>query len=250
MEKNESLFYDKLKNIFIGEKIEGNSGFVNLMRIKSSYFDVVFNELKKEIDEKAKEFPEFKEEMYDKLNTFFQGYFSESGSIYFTYTPLKSKIYDRIYTSQDDVILFWKTRMLYYVKTDKICNNLSIEYKKDSLIYNIDFDVSKLEQKSGNEKREIIYELKGINGNKISFDVIYSKNGRKTDSSDIIKKFKSNNIYLNDDDLNKIFNIFEKQNEVDYFINKDARSFLKEQFDLWLKNYLFDDESVFLPFFE
>ena len=245
MEKNESLFYDKLKNIFIGEKIEGNSGFVNLMRIKSSYFDMVFSELKKEIDEKAKEFSDFKEEMYDKLNTFFQSYFSESGSIYFTYTPLKSKIYDKIYTSQDDVILFWKTRMLYYVKTDKIWNNLSVEYKKDGLIYNIDFDVSKLEQKSGNEKKEIIYELKAINGNKISFYVIYSQNGRKTDSTHIIKKFKSSNIYLNDDDLDKIFNIFERQNEVDYFINKDAKGFLREQFDLWLKNYLFDDESDF-----
>jgi adenine-specific DNA-methyltransferase len=39
--------------------------------------------------------------------------------------------------------------------------------------------------------------------------------------------------------------IFEKQNEVDFFINKDAETFLKEQFDLWLKNYLFDDESDF-----
>ncbi|MGC8483952.1 MAG: site-specific DNA-methyltransferase, partial [Thermodesulfobium sp.] len=93
MEKNEQLFYDKLKDIFIGAKVQGNSGFVNLMKIKSSYFDVVFKELKKEIDKKTKEFPEFKEEMFDKLNTFFSSYFSESGAIYFTYTPLKSKIY-------------------------------------------------------------------------------------------------------------------------------------------------------------
>lgn len=245
MEKNESLFYDKLKNIFIGEKIEGNSGFVNLMRIKSTYFDVIFKKLNDEINEKTKEIPDFKEEMYDKLNTFFQNYFSESGSIYFTYTPIKSKIYDKIYTNQDDVVLFWKTRMLYYVKTDKIWNNLSIEYKKDGLIYNINFDVSKLEQKSGNEKKEIIYELKEINGNRIPFYVLYSQRGTKTDSSDIIKKFKINNIYLNDDDLDKILNIFERQNEVDYFINKDAKEFLREQFDLWLKNYLFDDETDF-----
>jgi len=158
MEKNEQMFYDKLKDIFIGAKIEGNSGFVNLMKIKSSYFDIVFKELKKEIDEKLKEFPDFKEEMYDKLNTFFSTYFSESGSIYFTYTPLKSKIYDKIYTDQDDVILFWKTRMLYYVKTDKIWNNLTMEYDKEGVKYKIYFDVSKLEHKSGNEKKEIIYE--------------------------------------------------------------------------------------------
>jgi len=245
MEKNEQLFYDKLKDIFIGAKIEGKSGFVNLMKIKSSYFDVVFKELKKEIDEKLKEFPDFNEEMYDKLNTFFSTYFSESGSIYFTYTPLKSKIYDKIYTDQDDVILFWKTRMLYYVKTDKIWKDLTVEYDKDGVKYKIYFDVSKLQQKSGNEKKEIIYELNKINANEILYYVYYSKNGGKTDVDNIRKKLKENKIYLNEEDLEKIFKIFEKQNEVDYFINKDAKTFLREQFDLWLKNYVFDDESDF-----
>jgi len=122
--ENEQLFYDKLKDIFIGVKVEGKSGFVNLMQIKSSYFNVVFKKLKEEIDEKTKDFPEFKEEMYDKLNIFFSSSFSESGSIYFTYTPLKSKIYDKIYTDQDDVILFWKTRMLYYVKIKELFKSL------------------------------------------------------------------------------------------------------------------------------
>jgi len=245
MEKNEQMFYDKLKDIFIGAKIEGNSGFVNLMKIKSSYFDIVFKELKKEIDEKLKEFPDFKEEMYDKLNTFFSTYFSESGSIYFTYTPLKSKIYDKIYTDQDDVILFWKTRMLYYVKTDKIWNNLTVEYDKDGVKYKINFDVSKLEHKSANEKREVIYQLNNIKSNEISFYVLYSERGRETKVDEIRKKLKENKIYLDDEDIEKIFKIFEKQNEIDYFINKDAKSFLREQFDLWLKNYIFDDESDF-----
>lgn len=245
MERNESLFYDRLKDIFIGGRIEGNSGFVNLMRIKSSYFDVVFTEIRKEIDEKTEEFPDFKEEIYDKLSTFFQHYFSESGSIYFAYTPLKSKIHDRIYTTQEDVVLFWKTRMLYYVKTDKIWSSLNIEYKKDGIIYKINFDVSKLEQKSGNEKKEIIFELKEINGERISFYVVYSQRGRKTDVSAILNGFKDSSIHLDDEDLDNIFSIFERQNEVDYFINKDAKSFLKEQFDIWLKNYLFDDESDF-----
>jgi len=245
MEKNEKLFYGKLEDIFIGAKIEGNSGFVNLMKIKSSYFDIVFYELKKEIDEKLREFPDFKEEMYDKLNTFFSTYFSESGSIYFTYTPLKSKIYDKIYTDQDDVILFWKTRMLYYVKTDKIWNNLTTEYDKEGVKYKIYFDVSKLEHKSANEKREVIYQLNDIRNNEISFYVLYSERGRKTDLEEIRKELNKNKIYLNEEDIEKIFKIFEKQNEVDYFINKNAKSFLREQFDLWLKNYIFDDESDF-----
>ncbi|MEM4966589.1 MAG: site-specific DNA-methyltransferase, partial [Sulfolobales archaeon] len=245
VEKSEELFYNKLKDIFIGAKIEGNSGFINLMRIKSSYFDVVFKELSKEINEKIKEFPEFREEMFDKLYTFFNTYFSESGSIYFTYTPLKSKIYDKIYTNQDDVILFWKTRMLYYVKTDKLWNNLSIEYEKNGLKYKVYFDCSKLEHKSGNEKKNVVYELGEVKDNTITFYVKYSERGNTTKISEIRKKLRENKIYLDEEDLDKIFKIFEKQNEVDYFINKNAKEFLREQFDLWLKNYLFDDESDF-----
>jgi len=135
--------------------------------------------------------------------------------------------------------------MLYYVKTDKIWNNLTVEYDKEGVKYKINFDVSKLEHKSGNEKKEIIYELNKIDGNEISYYVYYSKRGKKTNINNIMKKLKKNKIYLNEEDLEKIFKIFEKQNEVDYFINKDAKSFLREQFDLWLKNYFLDDESNF-----
>ena len=245
MNKNERLFYNKLRDIFIGAKIEGNSGFINLMKIKSSYFDIIFKELNKEVNEKIKEFPEFREELFDKLFTFFQAYFSESGSIYFTYTPLKSKIYDKIYTNQNDVILFWKTRMLYYVKTDKLWNNLKVEYEKDSIKYAINFDISKLQQKSGNEKKNIIYSLGKFNKDEITFFPIYSDKGRTTKTDEICKNLRSKKINLNEEDLNKTFKIFEKQNEVDYFINKNAKEFLKEQFDLWLKNYLFDDETDF-----
>ena len=37
--------------------------------------------------------------------------------------------------------------------------------------------------------------------------------------------------------------LFERQSEVDYFINKDARAFLREQFDLWLYQYVFEPEQ-------
>ena len=133
MNQKEKLFFDQLKDIFIGAKIEGESGFINLMRIKSAYFDVIFKELNKEIEEETKDFPDFKEEMFDKLYTFFKTYFSESGSIYFNYTPLKSKVYERIYSPNKDVILFWKTHMLYYVKTDRLWNNLTIDFDEDGV---------------------------------------------------------------------------------------------------------------------
>ena len=39
------------------------------------------------------------------------------------------------------------------------------------------------------------------------------------------------------------FRVFEKQNEVDYFINKEAKAFLEEQFNLWLYQYVFSGAS-------
>ncbi len=243
--KKEKLFYEKLKDVFIGAKIEGESGYVNLMRIKSAYFDVIFKQLNKFINEKLKEFPEFREELFDKLYDFFKTYFSESGSIYFTYTPLKKKIYEKIYTNDKDVVLFWKTHMLYYVKTDRLWKNLELEYEKDGLKYKIKFDVSKLEHQKANEKRDIYYELAEVKNNEIIFNVFYSERGKKTKGDKILKELKKNGVKFDEEDLEKVFRIFEKQNEVDFFINKDAESFLKEQFDLWLKNYLFDDESDF-----
>ena len=237
MNQKEKLFFDKLKDVFIGAKIEGESGFINLMRIKSAYFEVIFKELKKEIEEKTKDFPEFREELFDKLYSFFKTYFSESGSIYFSYTPLKSKIYEKVYTNQKDVALFWKTHMLYYV--------LTLDFDEDGISYKIHFDVSKLEHKKGNEKKEIIYELKNIKDKEITFIVLYSEKGRKTKTDEILRTFKKKKIWIDEEKLTKIFRIFEKQNEVDFFINKNAEAFLKEQFDLWLKNYLFDDESDF-----
>ncbi len=245
MTQKEKLFFDQLKDIFIGAKIEGDSGFINLMRMKSAYFDIIFKELNKEIEGKTKEFPEFKEEMFDKLYSFFKTYFSESGSIYFSYTPLKSKVYEQVYTNNKDVALFWKTQMLYYVKSDKIWKNLTIDFDEDGISYKIHFDVSKLEHKKGNEKKEIMYELKNVKEKEITFNVFYSEKGRKTKTDEVLKDFKKKKVFIEEEGLTRIFRIFEKQNEVDFFINKNAEKFLKEQFDLWIKNYLMDEESLF-----
>ena len=95
-QQSEKLFFDKLKDIFVGVKVEGKGGYINLMRIKSQYFDKVFSEIQSVLAEWKMEHPDVftdgGKEMFSTLNTFFKSYFNESGSIYFTYTPLKSKI--------------------------------------------------------------------------------------------------------------------------------------------------------------
>jgi hypothetical protein len=239
----EQQFLDALKDIFIGAKVEGDSGYINLMKIKARYFEQgVFPRLMKDIDAACKPFEKsFREELFDKLYDFFKRYFSESGSIYFRNTALHQNIYERVYTDDRDVMLFWKTHMLYYVKTDRLFNSMDVDV--DGALFF--FDVSGLEHKRANEKRELLYTFKGYKGGKVILTVAYSERGRKTKAEDILRAVKEKNIALDEDTLERACRIFEKQSEVDYFINKNAKAFLKEQFDLWLYQYVFGGESNF-----
>ena len=241
--KFEKQFLNALRDIFVGAKVEGDSGYVNLMRIKSRYYEQgVFPQLQKDITAALQPFPDFREELFDKLFTFFQRYFSESGSIYFRYTALHQNVYEKVYTDDRDVILFWKTHMLYYVKTDRIFTSLNVEVDGVKFF----FDASKMTLKKSNEKREVVYAFRKVQpeDGTLVFDVAYSEKGKTTRMDDILKDIKKANGKLDDETLNKAFRVFEKQSEVDFFINKDARAFLQEQFDLWLYQYLFAGQNV------
>jgi adenine-specific DNA-methyltransferase len=213
------------------------------MRIKSRYYEQgVFPQLQKDINTALMPFPDFREELFDKLFTFFQRYFSESGSIYFRYTALHQNVYEKVYTDDRDVILFWKTHMLYYVKTDRIFTSLNAEVDGVKFF----FDASKMTLKKSNEKREVVYAFRKVQpeDGTLVFDVAYSEKGKTTKVDDILKDIKKANVKLDDETLNQAFRVFEKQSEVDFFINKDARAFLQEQFDLWLYQYLFAGQNV------
>jgi adenine-specific DNA-methyltransferase len=237
----EQKFFNALKDIFIGAKVEGESGYINLMRIKSRYYEKgVFPKLHEDIEKALNPFPHFREELFDKLYSFFSRYFSESGSIYFRYTPLHQNVYEKVYTDDKDVMLFWKTHMLYYVKTDRLFKNLEVELEGHKFF----FDVSTLEHKKANEKREIIYSLKDKQKNgTIAFSVSYSEKGKKVKIYDIFKALKKQGVKLTEELLERAFRVFERQSEVDYFINKNAKAFLEEQFNLWLYQYVFSGES-------
>ena len=238
----EQKFYKALKDIFVGAKVEGESGYINLMRIKSKYYEEgVFPKLKKDIEEALKPFPEkFREELFDKLYTFFHRYFSESGSIYFRYTPIHQNVYEKVYTDDKDVILFWKTHMLYYVKSDRLFRNLEVPMDG----FNFFFDVSTLEHKKAFEKRDIVYEFKEKRkDDTLVFNVYYSERGRKTRIDKILGALKKKGVKITEDILERAFRVFEKQSEVDYFINQNAKKFLREQFNIWLYQYVFSGES-------
>ena len=244
-------FFEVLRNIFIGAKIEGDSGYVNLMKIKSKYYNEFEQKLDWDINAKLREVGRnFEEELYNKLYTFFKKYFSESGSIYFSYTPLQEKVYERVYRDDKDVMLFWKTHMLYYVKTERLFKNMEVEDSDSGVVFC--FDVAELQHKKSNEKKELIFEFLSTDTTskrKVYLSVKYAANGAKTKSEDVLKSIRKIDGFkrLEIKHLEKMFGIFKKQSEVDYFINKNANSFLREQFSLWIKGYLLDDETIFEP---
>jgi hypothetical protein len=247
MGDKEQKFYELLGNMFVGDsEIEGRGGFINLLKIKRRYYE---NEFKPKLQEKTEEilktYPNFKHELFEKLYTFFSRYFSESGSIYFVNTPSYHQIYEKIYTDKEDVILFWKTRDLYYIKTDRIFKSLEIKIEENGKEYKFYFDASKLEYKKANEKREVIYELdeEKTTKEKIYFYVYYSEKGRTTKIDEILKKLKKKEIKIAEDILEKAFKRFEQQSEVDYFIHKNAKAFLTEQLKLYIYNYLFKEKQ-------
>ena len=207
------------------------------MRIKSRYYEKgVFPRLKEDIDKALEPFPEFREELFDRLRR----YFSESGSIYFRFTPPHEHVYEKVYTNDRDVVLFWKTHMLYYVKTDRLFRSMAV--KMDG--FRFFFDVSTLEHKRANEKREIVYEFKERKEDgTFVFNVFYSERGRKTKVDEILRTLRREGVRIDEEVLERAFRVFERQSEVDYFINKNAKAFLREQFNLWFYQYVFSGES-------
>ena len=91
--------------------------------------------------------------------SFFEKYFSESGSVYFVKTANWQRVYEKVYTDNKDVVLFWKTHMLYYVKSDILFNSMDVEveYEKTGKIHKFYFDVGKLKGKQNNEKKDLVF---------------------------------------------------------------------------------------------
>lgn len=250
--RKEKRFLTELENMFTGAKVDGDSGFVNLMRMKHDYFQSIRPKLMTEIDRRAEKDSSFREELFDKLYTFFHRYFCESGSIYFRHLPAFSKTYERVYADGQDVALSWKTQMLYYVKSDILVQSIPVELSEQGQPQNTRrfyFDAAEFESKKNNERREFIFSFSEVKrtdeGKVVHLKVSYSHGAKKTKRDEIIKESRKSGIILSDEQLQKAISVFRRQTEVDFFINKDARGFLQEQFDMWVYQYIFKEETIF-----
>lgn len=305
----EQRFFSALKETFIGERIKGKSGYVNLMDLKAQYFSQIEPYIQEEINTHIK--PNYREELFEKLYTFFDCYLNETGTVFFAKSQLHKNLYERVYSDRDDVTLFWKTQKLYYVKSEANYDDLDTEVNG----IKISFDASKIKNAKGNEKKNLQFNLVKATNNSIGFKVKYVESNSydrireylnlsktneildvcieefegnlhphiffdaneidrslitsKTDVKKCIsisneedalnsvkvdfsisdfdltlKYLHKKGVVLYPEDLQRIFSIYKKQNEIDYFIHQDAEGFLKEQFDIYVYNWLFNDNET------
>ncbi len=237
-------FFSVLESTFVGESIEGEGGYVNLLKVKGEYFRRrVKPQLERLIEERTEEFPEFREELLDKLYSFFHRYLNETGTPLVGLTPYHSSVYDRVYDSSD-VKLYWKTSRHYYIKSDRILRSLEVEVDG----FRVFFDVSGLEYKRSNEKRSLTYSFKNYSREerKLTLKVYYREGNRTTRVDDIRREVKRavgvkryTQEIPSEEVIARAIRTFEKQGKVDYFLCKDAKTFLREQFDLWMYQYIY-----------
>lgn len=243
---NKTKFDSLFKNILVGSKvkdIQGNDGFVKLIKIKSNYYSKALTKINEKIEELSKNDNSFKNEIYGRLYNFFSTFISPSGSVYYVYAPVNKTTYEEIYQNDEDTTLFWRTKDLYYVKTDIIPKPVDIKLKNDFIIH---FNLSKLDTKRANEKKEFVYELGSINKShkRITLQVNYKEGriDRDENIEGIYEKIKRE-VELDFDDFKNVVATFERQSEEDLFINKNAKDFLTRQLDIWVYKYLYHGKN-------
>ena len=273
LKKNRQLFYSQLENMFAGRELQnfkGQSGFSNLLAIKAKYFKAVQEALESEI---SKKFPkaDLQNELFQKLYTFFDSYLNETGSPYFNKTEFYKNLYEKVYTNSEDTALFWKTQRLYYVKSDSIPKPATFEIKdEDQIQAKISFETDELRYTATNEKKELKFILKELSKSDkiITLSVLYKSqknefadsysfeiNSQMEDKKVIIKATKENEkklleliesyeIDIDTTQIAEAIHTYKRQQDVDFFVHKDAEAFLKEQFNLYLYNYLFKDNEI------
>ncbi|MGM9995721.1 MAG: DNA methyltransferase, partial [Campylobacter sp.] len=247
-------FFSKLESIYLGTKIstQNKNGFLNILDIKEKYF----KNFKQDIMDKLKKSGLDSDDLgdiYNKLFTFFDSYLNESGTPYFADTPYFKNIHAKVYSNQKDTALFYKTSDLYYIKSDSIYQNAILTNEFET--FSLSFNTSNFIPKSDNQKNKTYFYLKNIdnstqqlnievsNQNEMEeFEIPVFKKSSSEFSDEFSKKLKE--FKLNEDEVKKLFRAYKRQNEIDFFIHKNAKSFLEEQFDLFFYNYLFKDSKI------
>jgi len=117
---------------------------------------------------------------------------------------------------------------------DKCLDDYGTDLHSNIIFAKTDIDRTVIDKKTDRRKCLFIEYLDdALNSVKVEYSI--------NDLSLMLTYLHKKGIILYDEDLRKIFSIYKRQNEIDYFIHKDAEGFLKEQFDIYVYNWLFND---------
>ena len=117
---------------------------------------------------------------------------------------------------------------------DKCLNEYGTNLHSNIVFENTNIDRTTFDKKGDQRKCLFIENLDdALESVKVEYSI--------SDLSLMLQHLHKNGVILYDEDLKKIFSIYKRQNEIDYFIHKDAEGFLKEQFDIYVYNWLFND---------
>ena len=247
--EKESEFFNKLGALFCGATAEGASGFVNLMRVKNRYYRQISEKIDEMVDVIAPTGSDFREEIFDKLCTFFGRYFCESGSVYFRRIPAFYPVREQVYADGRDMELTWKTRNLYYVKSDYLIQSMRVSIGDEGNLRRFYFDAASVKHRKNNERRDFVFAFKKLrkieDEKEAVITVSFSKQNSKTNDDEVLKKMRDGKFTCDEKEWANACTIFRRQTEADFFIHKDATEFLREQFDMWMYQYMFREESDF-----
>jgi len=117
---------------------------------------------------------------------------------------------------------------------DKCIDEYGTTLHANIVFENTDIDRTTFDKKGDQRKCLFIENLDdALESVKVEYSI--------SDLSLMLQYLHKKGVILYDEDLKKIFSIYKRQNEIDYFIHKDAEGFLKEQFDIYVYNWLFND---------
>jgi len=242
-----------------------NTGWAKAHRAKVDFAkNVIVPALLKMIDDEVSkltsdplEAEQLKTGLLDKLYEFFANFLSPDGtSLGFLSTPNQLFINETIQNPRLDTQLLWKSKDFIYVKSDYLFKSMYIEIDEHKFF----FDTSTLEYKKNDEKRELLYEFIGVKDNSYHLLVkylVYVKPDVYTSAHPFIwrseistqnkigeflngvsEKIKNINPTFPCFDAKTFVKAFRKyerhKKPVEYFICKDAKTFLTKQFDAWL----------------
>ena len=242
-----------------------NTGWAKVHRAKVEFAkNIIVPALLKTLDEEVakltsdpSEAENIKIALLDKLYEFFANFLSHDGtSLGFLSIPKQLFTNETIQNPNLDVQLLWKSKDFIYVKSDYLFKSMYVEVDG----YKFFFDTSTLEYKKNDEKRELLYEFVGMKDNGYHLLVkylVHLKSDGYTSTNPFIWRSEISNQNKMSEFLNgvcerirhidtsppcfdaktfvKAVRKYERHKKpVDYFICKDAKTFLTKQFDAWL----------------